>query len=439
MNTNMSFVMSAQQRQQKAQTRQHEEKNKTTKREKAKTSNNAYFFRENLALKTLPVSINGNDNMFFSGQLVENVNNDIIVKSLQPNLKADKRSLFGFIESVQHLALNSDFFASTQVTGQQMRKFKKADIYEMLQSLRSREPNLIIENVYQEKYGEVNASGIGDFLRGSYYIMQFCDRFGFRCSINMSHHPLAEFLEVYQPSVKPPLEFVSVFGKNNFFPLFLADNVLSNKYNEDVDDNFIYFLSQQVNDHDQRNDQIEEGKLVTYVISYPKTPVPQKYKAYMQKLLKPTDWFLNKIYRTLSDIGLQAKKYVVVHIRYGDKFLVENQGRLYTKHVQIIENMIKQISLNDEIFLLADNDLIKGILTNIVPRIKTHYNSITHTGEGIKIEKEKLENTLTDFYFFAMSKEIMAFSVYSHGTGFSKWAAETFDVPYVCRFLPPLT
>jgi hypothetical protein len=79
--------------------------------------------------------------------------------------------------------------------------------------------------------------------------------------------------------------------------------------------------------------------------------------------------------------------------------------------------------------------IIKKILTTKFSHIKTHFNKITHTGEGIQIDANKLKNTMIDFYLFSRAKNVYAFSVYKHGTGFSKWAAETYSVPYICRFL----
>jgi hypothetical protein len=42
---------------------------------------------------------------------------------------------------------------------------------------------------------------------------------------------------------------------------------------------------------------------------------------------------------------------------------------------------------------------------------------------------------MIDFNMFSHATSVIAFSVYKHGTGFSKWAAETYSVPYICRFL----
>lgn len=348
--------------------------------------------------------------------------------ALRMNIDIEKKKVFTFVLNLN----NQNPENSTDITNdnsieQQIEKFKKSIITDMLRMLQMR-PNLTIENVYQEKYGTVNASGIGDFLRGSYFLMQFCDRHQFQYVINMANHPISQFLEIYQDNPIMPLQQVGVFGKTNFYPVYLQDNVLSNSYNDDITDNLIYFL---------RHQPIEEDKIKAYIISYPDTPIDEKYKLEMQQLLKPTTEFSSIIQNTLNQLKLVTGQFIIIHIRYGDKFLVENEGNhANSKHFQIIAKTLLQIPPSENVLLIADNDMVKDIITRMLPFIKTHYNAITHTGEGMKLDTDKLRNTMLDFYLFSLAKRILAFSVYSHGTGFSKWVAETYSIPYVCRHLP---
>ena len=48
---------------------------------------------------------------------------------------------------------------------------------------------------------------------------------------------------------------------------------------------------------------------------------------------------------------------------------------------------------------------------------------------------KKLENTMLDFYLISKSKNVMSYSVYEHGSGFSKWCAFTYDIPYYCKYV----
>ena len=56
----------------------------------------------------------------------------------------------------------------------------------------------VIENVYQERYNyQVNASGLGDFIRGSNFLMEFCDNNNIPYNINLLNHPVSQFLNIY--------------------------------------------------------------------------------------------------------------------------------------------------------------------------------------------------------------------------------------------------
>jgi hypothetical protein len=309
-------------------------------------------------------------------------------------------------------------------------------IEEMLNDLHSYD--FTIENVYQEKYGDINASGFGDFLRGSYFLMQFCDQHDFSFNINMLNHPISQFLEIYTNKQSSTYSNVYLFGITNFKAVFLDDNILSNEYNPKINTTFIHFLNLCALKKNSYK------KIHSYIISYPNTPILEKHKLHMQQLLKPTTQFLSIIHNTLDELGLVEKKFIIIHIRYGDRFLLKNIQNIDSEHLKIIYNLIDSLFLDSnfdldssqQVLLISDNINIKDIIVKKYPFIKTHLKQITHTGEGSKIDNEKLKNTMLDFYLFSFASKIFAFSVYDHGTGFSKWAAETYSIPYVCRFLP---
>ena len=357
------------------------------------------------------------------------------------NIEIDKKYFNSFVTSLNiHEHTNNGFHINFDEEQEIFKKInsKKSIIDEILQNLRL--TKLTIENVYQEKYGDVNASGIGDFLRGSYFLLQFCEQFGFSYSINMLNHPISQFLQIYQHEESSIYSNISIFRTRNFKPVLLEDGILTNTYNYKINICFLYFLyfhickihaKSVINDF-KKNDK----KIYAYIISYPNTPIREKHKLYMQQLLKPTTEFLSIINNTLDDLGLVQKEFVVIHIRYGDKFLLNNEENVDLEHIKIIDKTIELLDPEQPILLISDNTIIKDLIVKKYPFIKTHFNEITHTGEGVEIDDDKLKNTMLDFYLFSFAEKIFAFSVYCHGTGFSKWIAETYSIPYDCRFLP---
>jgi len=67
--------------------------------------------------------------------------------------------------------------------------------------------------------------------------------------------------------------------------------------------------------------------------------------------------------------------------------------------------------------------------------IKTLFTEITHFGEGVVLEEERVKNTMIDFYLLSLSAAIFSYSSYKHGSGFSYWCAQTYNIPYVCKYI----
>lgn len=287
--------------------------------------------------------------------------------------------------------------------------------------------NVTIENVYQETYGaNINATGLGDFIRGSYFLMQFCEENELLFNINMLNHPISQFLEIYQNKQSLHYKNINKFDLTNFNPAILDDNILTNIHDYTINNDFMYFLKDQT---------VYNKKIYTYLISYPTILIVEEHKKYMRHLLKPTQYLSLLVNEQLTKLSLIEKEYTVIHVRYGDNYLIKHETDIKLNHLNTIEKTIDNLGSTNKILLVSDNMIIKNMLRTKYPHIKTHFNEITHTGEGIQLDTNKLKNTMIDFYLFSRAKNVFAFSVYKHGTGFSKWVTETYSVPYICRFL----
>ena len=285
----------------------------------------------------------------------------------------------------------------------------------------------IIENVYQEKYNNnINATGLGDFIRGSYFLLEFCDNNNIPCNINILNHPVSQFLEMYKN--KQPLIYnnINKFEVTNFNPHVSHDGIITNVSDPSIGDEVIKFLSKQ---------RIFNKKLYVYTIAYPSSEIAPKYKEYMKQILTPNLRLKSLVDKMLLDLELVSKKFTIIHIRYGDDFLIQNKTGIKKSHLAIIQKTLDTLNLNQKYLLISDNTIVKNILQLNYPFLKIHLNEITHTGEGIHIETNKLQNTMIDFNLFSHAANVIAFSVYIHGTGFSRWAAETYSVPYSCKYL----
>ena len=286
---------------------------------------------------------------------------------------------------------------------------------------------ITIENVYQERYNNINATGLGDFIRGSYFLMEFCDKNNISFNINILNHPISQFLEIYQNKKPLIINNINKFEELNFQPHISNNNIITNIYNSSTNNKFIYYLSKQ---------RVFNKKIYTYIISYPSKKIDEKHKEYMKQILQPCKQLELIVDNTLLQLELVKKQFTIIHIRYGDDFLINKKYQIKKNHLEIIQNILDKLDLNQKYLLISDSIIIKNILSLKYPFIKTHFNKISHTGEGTQLETDKLQNTMIDFYMFSHAYYVIAFSIYQHGTGFSKWSTETYSVPYICQFLP---
>jgi hypothetical protein len=299
----------------------------------------------------------------------------------------------------------------------------------------------VINNVYQEKYfGDVNATGFGDFIRGCYFLMSFCEtyRFSYRTIIN---HPIQKFLKHKHSFSSAHNDYlfknISMFTNNNWIESIFDNNnyIINVKTDSNITNDFINYIYDAISDNNNENKNV-----FIYTIAFPIHKLLERHKKYMRALLVPSDEMKSYIDNVMNNIGLIKKKYVVVHVRSGDKYLKQETTKFLSNYVK---NLIEQIRINipdvnnnsQTYLLISDNNQIKNILIHELRFLKTVIHPVTHLGEGVKLNDDAVKSTLLDFYLFSHSSSIMSFSSYKHGSGFSYWCSKTYDLPYSCKFV----
>jgi hypothetical protein len=304
-----------------------------------------------------------------------------------------------------------------------------------------------ITNVYQPEYANyVKATGFGDFIRGTYFIMQFCEKYKIEYDMHINH-PINQWLQHHNSDtntnenhvVKEVMETIIKEIETGIKP----ENNNNNKYsitfydksNFDVEKPFI--KSEMIDDFLTYLKELSfEKKMASvYTVSFPlDQTISEKHKQSMIHMLEPTMLMKNHIQQKLQELRLFAKKYIVIHIRSGDQKLIYNEdiSNDYLKQIIIEISKIYRPNYYYNYLLLSDSVELKRKIITIFPNIKVTYDAITHCGEGLKLIDENLKNTIIDFYLMAHSARIFSYSCYLHGTGFSKWCAETFSIPYKC-------
>jgi len=295
---------------------------------------------------------------------------------------------------------------------------------------------IILVNCYQFNYGNGKATGFGDFLRGCYYLMQYCEEKKYTCQIDFSRHLLCRFLKHKRNygniiENRPIYKFTDINANLSVGINKEIDHLVKNNY--DIFENFL------------EDQQILQSHLFFFTNSFPLYSPTKSQKERMRFLLEPTEEITESCKQIMDRLELIKKRFILIHIRFGDEYLVEN-NKIFDG--DILETVKREISSllsltfknqnqnqNQKYLLLADNNEIKKYLIRLYPFFKTFFKEITHFGEGVSLEAEKVKNTMVDFYLMSCSEQIYSYSCYLHGSGFSRWCAKTYDIPYVSKYI----
>ena len=295
-----------------------------------------------------------------------------------------------------------------------------------------------IHNVYQELYrGGKKPTGFGDFIRGCFFLLQFCKKYKFKLNI-IINHPVALYLKHFCIHYKNNKKVLNItkFDEHNFIsPKLDEDNyIIGEIINDKVFSMFIYYLS---------NIHVENHQVFSYNILFPHDKIEENDRLYIQNLLEPNEEMNEYVDETLLGLKFVKKKYAVIHIRCGDEYLSEKSS-IFSKNclIHIFDEIVKIINLNHqsmEYLLISDNNFIKNFiqifLCNKFTNVKILFNSIIHLGELDMMDIIRVKNTMLDFYLLANSCSIYAISLYSHGSGFSLWCAKTYNISYKCKYI----
>lgn len=277
-----------------------------------------------------------------------------------------------------------------------------------------------INNVLKINFKNASSTGFGDFIRGCYFLLEFCELFNIDLDFHIYDNNVKYFLKYFY--LKP---IVNEKIANNIYKFININSSFTNNngiISYEIDDNyddFINYLNIQ---------PVYASNIFINTVQFPSHFIHQKHVNYMKTILEPTNFFKIEIDNLMNNLGLVKNDFITYHIRLGDVFL-ENQFELIQNNqlYQIIEKLNID---NNNYLLVSDSLLVKKILTKKYSNFKTIDDEIVHTSQNNNVDK--IKNTLLDFYMMSNSKKIISFSIYPHGSGFSKWCATTYDIPYIC-------
>lgn len=283
-------------------------------------------------------------------------------------------------------------------------------------------------NVYQLKYkNDEDVTGFGDFIRGCFYMLYVCEI----CNLNYNivvNHPVSRFLKNNDGLVFPDqlLSSIRRCKKNNCEdPRPDKFRRIQTIFDQQINSDFVSYLCDDT--------QVVQNAAFIYNIIYPYHKISQQHKLIMQKKLLPSDEMESIINENLMTLGIKEKEYCVLHIR-NDDYTTENVGSPITKNymARLCGDINEIVKYNENILLISNNLHLKRILHLLYPSFKMTFNEPTHLNENIK--ENLVVNTMLDFYLMARSYLICCLSTYIHGSGFSQWCAEMYNIKYDCKY-----
>ena len=71
----------------------------------------------------------------------------------------------------------------------------------------------MIVNVYSQNYANAPGGGIGDFMRGSCFLLQFCITNNLRFDVDYNSHPITKYLYKRYNKIETEINYNKVYYK----------------------------------------------------------------------------------------------------------------------------------------------------------------------------------------------------------------------------------
>lgn len=284
-----------------------------------------------------------------------------------------------------------------------------------------------IVNVFQKQYINSKGQGFGDFIRGSIYLTYICIILDLEFDIDLTNHPISDFFEIY--NLPSNINYSNIEAVIDY-------------YNNEKE--FIKEFINKLNNFDEEIYYLYNNSKPLFHIENLNFNIIQKARNIIIPKIEPKKYVLDILDNKLQDCGLKRNTYAVIHIRAGDYFMNikknidSEKHKISLKHISdIIKILHKQCNSQKKYILLGDSNQIKQYIANKFPNIIMFNSKITHLGEDENNDSSAILETLIDFNIMRYSNFILSFSAYGHGSGFSKYCASIYNVPFNQIILQP--
>ena len=231
-----------------------------------------------------------------------------------------------------------------------------------------------IINIYQEKYPNSNCPGIGDFIRGSYFIIQFSKKFNIQYEI-IINHPISNYLKNTNDIDIDNNLLNNVQFKQTIIDIKASDstnNLIMHEYIEEYNKNKVNDIIDTFKNSFKQEYYTNKNNIIYFSTNqYPIYKIQEDEKNIIRQIFEPNDVMNNYINDNLNKLKLNKKSYIVIHFRTGDDYLINKNIIVYDKYKMIIDeiNKIKSIEKNIPIIIISDNQMLKDHLKQNVKNV----------------------------------------------------------------------
>ena len=282
-----------------------------------------------------------------------------------------------------------------------------------------------VVNVYQTQFVDFKASGLGDYLRGSFMMLQLLRTLekytGVHVDFDMDlrNHPMSKYL-VCDDTLERPTSYPSLGN-------FHIDSLLVNQDENDIAyQHIVREVIRYFNKIQQPNFFAFCCKDIVF------TEILDSEKALIRSRIQPTAEMETYITDSLTRLGVTGP-YTTIHVRLDDAVCFphavgSSQATLNTTLMEdLVASVRSKIDQSKTYVLVSSSTSVKDAITG--ENILSLPTAICHIGQNQEPTDEQLKDTLLDFYLMSRSVEILAFTTYER-TGFSLECANIYGIPY---------
>ena len=282
-----------------------------------------------------------------------------------------------------------------------------------------------VVNVYQTQFVDFKASGLGDYLRGSFTMLQLLRTLNKHTGVHvefdmdMRNHPMSKYL-ICDPNLERPISYPNLGN-------FHVDSLL---VKQDEDDIAYQHIVREVVRYFNR---VQQPTFFAYCCKNNVfTEMLDSEKALIRSRLQPSAEMETYITESLTRLGVTGH-YITIHVRLDDAVCFPHAVGTSeaTLNTALMEDLVAAVRSKVEegktYVLVSSNTRVKEALTG--GNILSLPTAICHIGQNQDPTDDEVRDTLLDFFLMSRSSEILAFSTYER-TGFSLECSNIYGIPY---------